>query len=471
VSGRPNERDVMNTPPPTRLLAHGPAYLLGLGVTFALSALAGMAFAPGCSSKACTATSLDGVPEPAVDCPAGTLCYLGACLRACSAGQERSTRCTSDGECSAARPRCVDGFCSSCDRGDYCVPTLNVCRPVVEFELPDAPPMPMPGPRPPQPLDGGALDGSFVFPGLKSSRDAGAEEPTPEQEVTRAGFIDLAETLDLRNVPPTPGREAQVRVFNVSGNGPGKKWRVDVDPPAVETVESELGPCSLRALTSSVAVRPRPASLGPILVDSHPDHPDSITRFLRFIFSEGFGYGLAEPLGTEPLLVFSGTNGPSDIRYLSVSSAGLPTVTAASWPNAGGAFFGHQVPFRVRPTSTTEALLSTSIEVTNPPSADLTFAWERINSGNDALTRVQVRIPAPDFEIVCTAFEGMMGSNTIVVRAQLLAQLRAHIGAQRVPVLLERASTVRAPITPAEGQLIDVTVRVRHTLSGELVFR
>src|SRR5688500_8603018 len=100
-------------------------------LTCAAAALPVLLIQPGCSPGACTQSLLDpNQPSPALECAAGLLCYQGQCIKACSAGQEGAQECGGDGDCDGSRPNCIDGFCSACDDGEYCVPTLNICQPI-----------------------------------------------------------------------------------------------------------------------------------------------------------------------------------------------------------------------------------------------------------------------------------------------------------------------------------------------------
>lgn len=461
------------------------AWATGTLVAAAIGCFAGAALFGGCEAQPCTNTSLDGDdPSPAIECPSGELCYRGECIRACSAGQERGQRCTADDECDdAARPRCLDGFCSSCEFGEQCIPVLNICQPVEQIELPEPAEPPTQVVRPPAPLDGGAPDG-----GLKRIVDAGMQGPLPEVEVTHAGFVDLAFEQDYRmGATPMDDVRARVVAFDVRGNGLGLRWRPDLSPPAIQCEDDDddrdgcgersiytSGACEIRPLrtvTASTGVVPTGADLGDIQVDDHVDFPMSIRQTLSASFGQG-QYVLTPPeaaLGDD-LLVFS--EATFDQHYVSVTSAGNTDLTNGGWPvSPPSVFLGHHVPFRLEPSAATLTLLSTPTTVADPPTQDLFFQWTRINTGNDSFERVIVRILGGNNELFCDALEGRMGADTITLNAALLSEWRSREPAGLYEVYFERASAQRLSIDAQMGYLVDFNVRVRHTLIGEIEFQ
>lgn len=460
--------------PPVAWLAAG---LLGFAAAWSM---------PACNAARCTPNALaQDEPSPSIECPSGELCYQGDCIRVCNAGQERATRCASNDECGAARPRCVDGFCSACEQGEVCIPTLDVCQPVLEVILPDPPPVPSPGPRDNVPLDGGLPMG-----GLTRNLDAGVGGPAPEVEVTHIGFADLAQVEDFALGSPPPTQSvARVVGFDARGNGVGLKWRADLDPPAVQCEDDDADrdgcgarttydfeQCTIRALRTVTSTTPtsRPpttADIGDINIDSHVDFPGSINVPLAASFDTMVGrYGLAPANLPLDLLVYSAL--PFDQRYLSVTSGGNTAVTAGSWPNSpASVFLGHHVPFRLEPSQTTRTLLETGAQVASPAANDLVFQWTRIDTGDDSFERVIVRVQGNDHELFCDAVEGQNGEDTIVIPAVTLNAWRLRESAGTYPLIFERASTQRLPINPQPDLLIDFTVRVRHSLVSDVVFQ
>lgn len=451
-----------------------------------LSASAGLT---GCQSNACTNTSLNADdPSPAIECPSGDLCYRGSCIRACSAGQERAQVCTADSECDSARPRCIDGFCSICAASQTCVPILNICQEIQDVPRPDVPDRPMVGAvQPNRPLDPQALDGGSYFKGgLTRILDAGEIQEPELAEVTHAGFVDVAYEEDYgAGAPPAPISRARVTAFDVRNNGLGLTWRPDLVPPRIQCVDTpevldgcgmeedfSLGPCSIRRLrtvTASVGQVPVPADIGDVLIDSQQNYPGSINQAISATFMGG-NYVLTplESALTGNVLVFSVL--PNDLRFLLVTGQPVMGVTAGSWP-ASSDVAGHHVPYRLIPAAATTAALATRTIVTSPPTQDLDFQWERIDVGDDAAERVVVRIEGANNELVCTAFEGSNGADTIRVQAGMLVEWRNREPAGVYRLNFERVNRRGILVTPAMGLKIDMTIRIRHTLISEIEFR
>ncbi len=450
-------------------------------------------FMSGCKSAACTNTSLNtDDPSPAIECPSGDLCYRGSCIRACSAGQERAQTCTADTDCDSARPRCVDGFCSICGPSETCVPILNICQEIQDIPTPEIPDRPRPGAgRPPAPLDPRALDGGSYFEGgLTRNVDAGPMQ-TLLNQVTHAGMVDVAYEQDYRGVDRmvgSPVNTSRVRVvgYDVRNNGVGLDWRTDLTPPRIQCsdapdipdgcgarVDFSSGPCTispLRTVTSSTGQPPVPADIGEILIDSHQDWPTGISQPITAIFS-GNGYTLTPPQSAITGSIFTFSALPRDLRYLVVTGRPVMGLTPGAWP-AGSNPAGHHVPYELKPSdAATWTLLTSRTIVASPPAQDLTFSWEPIRTGNDNAEPVVVRIEGADNELVCRAFEGSSGSFAMTLKAELLAEWRRREPAGVYRLNFERANSQTLLITPEMDLKLDVTVRVRHTLRGEIEFR
>ena len=454
------------------LSSHGPAYAITFGVSAALGLLVALLMQPGCTNQQCTVSGIGDVPSPSFECPAGQLCYQGGCIRACVAGQERGEACTSDAQCSGARPRCIDGYCSICEGGEYCVPNLNICRAVTEVDFGPQPSAPNARPRHPVPLDGGPLDGAtYPFEGLKPNRDAGSEEPLPEVEITHAGYVDVAHTVDYRSGTGIEGRELVVNAFDVRGNGAGRRWRADTNPPAIEELIAEMGNCLLRRLrvvTATTGAVPAPVNLGSILIDSHPEYPDSMLTTVRATFSSARpGYLLDPPQPTLPSRLYR-PSAPGPYSYLTVSSAGQMDVTRGSWPAISpGTFLGHQGTARLEASEATRALLSSRRVVADPPAEDLVFRFGLVETGLDSFNAVVVRVVGGGHELACRLSQGER-ADSITLNAAMLQALRLASGRGTRTIYFERASAMRPTVPAADGYVIHMTVRVRHTLIGEL---
>lgn len=462
-------------------------------VVWAFCASASLSLAAGlggCKAQPCGSTSLIAdTPSPALECPSGDLCYRGACIRACSAGQERGQTCTADSQCDSARPRCVDGYCSICDIGELCVPTLNICQAVEDVPLPEIPKKPMAGMRPPGPLDAGDLSGgSYLDGGLSRVVDAGPVQPPAEVEVTHVGFLDLGYEDDLRGGGAGARSViASVVGYDVRGIGLGLRWRAEFTPPRIQCRDDdnnedgcgdqtnyEFGSCTIRGLrtvTASTSERvPFGASVGPILIDSHPDFPNSLAQPLNADFMQT-QYVLTPSRGSLGASQFALSVLPIEQRYLSVTSRGEAMITAGSWPNSQASFLGHHVPFLLEPRANTLADLSGGAVVTSPPADDLVYQWDRIDTGDDNFERVVVRIVGADNELFCSAEEGQNGFDSIVIPSVTLSEWRNREPAGTYSVYFERVSAQQLPINPAMGLRVDVTVRVRHTLIGQVEFQ
>ena len=451
-----------------------------------LSPIIGLAAAvaliqPGCTDNSCTPSSGDNnTPGPAFECAAGEVCYLGQCIKTCSAGAELVERCASDNDCSGSRPSCVRNFCSSCSDDEACVPTLNICQPVSEVILPDAidrPDLPQTVPRP---LDAGFAPGGIARPG----GDAGVAEQPEDSEVTRAAFVDIGRQVNLRSDPATESPVASVRVFDTAiGAGNGLKWRVELDPPQVEVAfldPSEPGApqntidefCELRMLqtaTGTTGATATPADLGTIRVLNSADFPDSITPQLTARFSAN-SYVLDEAPTDPSFLRFSVVE-PTAPQFILVTGPTVSGVVARAWPE--GSDFGHHVPFELIPTDATRTAMQAGFQVADPATEDLAFRYDRIETGNDGFEAVYVRITGEQTELFCEQREGPGLGGAIFVRAAILDAFRLAEGLngpQTYNLYFERASRELLQPVGAPGQLVLVSIRVRHTLRTTVTF-
>lgn len=476
--------------------------LLIAGMTVvSLAAFTGVALSPGCTDQPCTIDELrPNTPTTTFECASGDVCYQGQCIKACSAGQERSQECDADSQCSGALGQCVDGFCSACAQGEYCVPTLDICRPVEELNRPDEP-------TPPDSLVGRRpVDGGMPSGGIQRIADAGVMGPVMEAEVTHAAYIDISETRNVLGGSATLQPGVMITSFNVDGlDVGGLRWRADLlDANQLPRIQCEdedenrdgcdarsefaSGDCTLRPLRSVMDPEPTPtpASLGEILITDHPDFPNSLipgdnveTSELRATFS-GAGYQLSSqtPLPGAGLLAFSEMG--FNQRFLQVTGTGADGVTASAWPNPPGGNVDDvllHVPYRLEPTAETLSQLQAPIVVGNPVAADLLFQWDRIDSGTNSFERVVVRVPAGDHELYCSAVEGQNGSDSIIIRADILNEMRMRAGDGDYDLYFERTSIQRPQVNPAveadAGAVtsVDVTIRIRHTLRGRLTLQ
>ena len=438
----------------------------------------------GCTEP-CSPTSLDDdVPSPAIECAAGQLCYQGSCIDSCNAGQERSEDCNVDDDCPSARPICNRSFCSACDEGQTCVPTLNLCRVVNLRPTPEPPPMPTIS-NPKFPIDAGPLDGSAIDPGLSLEYDAGVANQPNDVEVTHVIFVDIAQYERHLDGVVTQGSLATVRAFAVAGNGVNLRWRSEFAPPLIECQDDDdnddgcgtrqtlaSDECIIQPLrTATIAASlPTPIDLGDVRIEDTPNQPNSIATPIELSFQTNMGSYEVERPNPLPdnLLVYSQL--PSDQNYILVSGDGLSGLLSL-WPIGENAERGHHVPFRLVPSAAT---LQNNLErrpvITNPPNDNLLFQWTRIDSGTDTFEFVYVRITGNEHELSCLAVEGQNGTDSIEIAAGLLAAFRSLEGPGDYPLDFERSNRVQLLVNSGENALVEPSVRVRHTFQSEITF-
>ncbi len=450
------------------------------------SLLAAVALAySGCSDKTCTPSNGDNsTPGPAFECAAGEVCYLGRCITTCSAGAELVEPCGSDNDCTGARPNCIRGFCSSCEGSDTCVPALNICRSVTEVVFPDPIDRPPEPPDVPRPLDAGFEPGGVARP----LRDAGVVEQPEDRAVTRIAYVDLGRQRDYRVTPPVDSSVAEVRAFDTAiGTGPGLKWRADVDPPRVEAefpdpAEDPDAPanvvdefCELRQLltvTGTAGQTATPADFGAIRMVNPTNFPGSIEPELIATFDIDLGRYQVTPQPIPTAFLTYSVSEPVVPRFVLVSGTPLPGVIALGWPETLDD--GHHVPFELRPSAATEAALQAGFQVANPANQDLTFRYDRIESGNDGFEAVFVRVTGQRTELFCEQQEGLGLGGDMRVRAAILNAFRQAEGItspRTYDLYFERASRELLQPAAADDQLVLVTVRIRHSLRARLTFQ
>lgn len=458
-------------------------FSLALPLMAALSGglVAALAAGPGCTAAPCT-TPNPNVATTSLECPAGDLCYLGECVRSCNAGQERVLECTTDNECGDSRPNCIDGFCSSCEGSETCVPSLNVCKDVLPAEYPD-PAMDDPFmERPPFPLDGGAeeLDGGvFQFPGIQRIRDAGITGPVVQPEITVSGFWDVYEEIDLRGAGASLTSSSSLHVYDVAGVDRGLDWRSDLRPPRISApvdTDTQIDGCTIRSFTTSATVTGRrEVSLGNLTIDDL-DAYDGINGSLVAQYDTAQGLYVVshvrEPDVTATNILNFSTINPFDTLFATITGAGSD-LTDGPWPDwEQGQFRGFHVPFRLTPSIDTQNLIDDPIAVARPATQDLTFTWSYVSTGNDNFERVNVRVTGAQTELICSDIEGQDGNARIIVRVGALDEFNRREGgaAGSYQLRFERAS-FQAPLVIGDGELIDFSLRLRHSYLQTLRFQ
>ncbi len=447
-----------------------------LGAPVALVGLAIAIAQPGCADNSCTPSDGDNTsPGPAFECSAREVCYLGVCRATCSAGGE----CTNDDDCGGARPNCVAGFCSSCQANETCVPTLNICQPVGEVERPSELDRPVDGPRSvPRPLDAGFTPGGVVRP----ERDAGNAEQPQNQPVTVAAVVDLGREFDYTLASPGERAITIVRAFDTaSDTRAGLKWRADVLPPRIEEPFSpeELEPttnpidefCEVRKLAQPQSA-PAPTNLGEIRMVNPADFQGSIDPELTARYDVASSAYVVTPGPLPPEFLTFSVSVPTDPHFVFVSGSALPGVVERGWPETVD--FGHHVPFELVPSAATRERLAAGYEVAEAADQDLIFRYDRIETGNDGFEAVFVRVEGARSEIFCEQREGPGLGGELRVRAAILDAFRdAEDLAQTATyeLFFERASRERLQPASPEGELVLVTIRIRHSLKTSIVFR
>lgn len=471
-----------------------PSWILSLGA-FGVAALGtGLVLQPGCSSDACVGSGDRDVPSATLECPAGELCYHGQCLRGCNAGQAPLS-CSSSDECDASRPNCINDriagglYCSVCDDGQVCVPSLNVCQPLAEAVIPEEPNRP--GPEEPKPIY--PLDASFTPTGLRPSKDAGPPPVAPSVPYTHAVFVDVAQEVDLR-IAGTPVNRGSIRVRGVDLRPSGLidgRWRLDHAEvrwePKTNTGTNSIDYCTFRRLQRP-DVNVFPANIGKIRLDSDTDiTPPSINGEYEATFTnnryEVTRVDTVMPTTTlaNPIINLSIPDGQP--YQLILSAASQTDVTPTGWPSSGESKFF--IPYELFPLAGDGAVsLNSPIIVPAAPN-DLIFRWTPVRTGVDVNLRVGVRVYAGDAELTCEVRESVppVGSDptlepivtdVLTMPGTLLSSLRAAAGPGDYPIYFERrrralvyvpsivdgAGTVQAAVT-AEAW-------VRHSLIGTL---
>ncbi|MEL6188126.1 MAG: hypothetical protein AAFU79_26170 [Myxococcota bacterium] len=424
----------------------------------------------GCTSDACSVDPrAPDEPVSAIECGSGDLCYRGRCVSTCTAGQEASASCESDGDCDSARPRCLNGFCSACDQGEECIPVLDICEAVSEVPLPEVPEIPPVGaPRPPGPRDAGTLGAGLIPPG--DDRPDAGQVVLP---LTRTVFIDLSRTEILAG-PGRDGDALEVLSYDVSNNPAGLVWRGDRIPPAIEETVQEATDCDLNAFRAPDEP-PTPADFGTIRVADFNGSGALSGELVATWDPLSEAYTVAPSPLPQPSIVLS-TLTPPDSTFVTITGSRVDDVTDSTWPASE---LGLHVPFDLTLDPATVTLLSGPItrEAAGPVSVGFEVLFERVGTGVVPSERIVLRIPGLNHEILCPQPEGPGTDNRIALGAALLEQFRnlemAPVGAA-YPVILERASAERFSVVPDAAQpelRFFVSARVRHSYQGLLVFQ
>jgi hypothetical protein len=425
----------------------------------------------GCTSDTCPSTGQSLAPEPSINCQSGFLCYQGQCLRSCSPGQERAQSCEQDSDCDSVRPVCNnEGFCSACEGGQGCLPTLNVCDSVENVPTPNPPDQPIGGFAGQRPMDGGTIDGYVI-----------SQEPNPEPipvliNPTFVGFVEAAVDVDKRP-GGTTSTSLSVVAYDVKSKGTTDSqgvsldWRPDISPVAQAEPFSDKLICGVVRFKRDGDVA-LPASMGKVTIRdaaTAPTPPKAIVADFTATFV-GNAYALDPGVGN-PLLTLSRTGSE---KFINVIGDPAPArFTPKKWPRNDAPNL--HVPYVLDPTSSTNTLLQSGFSVSITTPLDQDFGWEPTSAGFDNES-VRVRIQTTRCELDCRRFED---SSSVVpnlkIEAGVFRDLITCDGGvspgQVLPVRFERSYSTSLPLDfDPETENIQIIVRFRYSLVTALTF-
>lgn len=423
-----------------------------------------------CSDECSVPEAEVGNPFPSFECGAGELCYLGTCLDACLAGLERTEECQRASDCDAARPFCVDDFCSACESGFSCVPSLNLCRPITpvpELATPQRPSNPED--RPP-----GPLDASLPDQGLSRYPDLGFDE-VDEREVTWAVNFYLARETTFSGGTQTSTSIVRVDAWDTEGTGPGRRWRPEFEPPRIETIARDEEGIELRDLNCEIRVLNTPTvaiSRGDFGSVSYEDDTDD-DRYLFTDYDLNFGAGTyrATPRGPTNPETFRSSIPLIDIQgQVALSGSGAGGVTLGPYSRT------QHIPFRFELNEATIVEMRTGYVLPEDVGRDLVFGWrDPLVQGTLGGEVVFVQIDASDaddpHELTCQDGEGSDSTGSIVIRLGLLREFRRRVGSGReFPVRVGRRNTLELSIAPAPDERIQAVTTVSQHFRSTLRF-
>ena len=430
-------------PHPWRALAA--ALVAGLGVGVA-----------GCGAKPCSS------PDPsravsAVECPSGHLCYQGECKKTCNAGAERATECESDDECTAAaRPQCVAGFCSTCDEGSLCVPSLNICESIVAAENDGGSVDASDDPRANPPRDGGFIDGS-VF-----NRDTGTRQMEDDKPPTHYATIDIAQIDTYRDGRIT--RTASISVEAVAIND-----GMYVGNATVARAGQGLFRCEVRRnaqFTGSSSV----ADIG-VFTFQNPRTSGGL-RPSNARYEARFVNGAYQVTPTPPvnLFTFSSTQPPS-FTSLELIGRGNRALNIGAFPPPDQDSF--HVPHQLFPgrnrDDDTPALLQSGITVQNP-ARKLVFLWKHPSPFPGV--NIILRVEGPSHHIRCSADDRSERLEVVARILQTYRDLNQIPPNTTLPLHFEREHGQRLGVPTTSPDIrVQLELKIRHTLTSWITFQ
>lgn len=295
------------------LLAVAIGLVVGVGVIGSTAAVA-----PGCASAECQSPVNVTRPANVLECPSGTLCYQGACLRSCASGAENVEKCDTDDDCSTSvRPNCVDRRCSSCETGERCIPALDICS-AIRGNEDNTPPVFDAGTTPAiNPLDGGRIDGSQL------GFDATVDVIPEAREVTHLLTIDVYQRTNLISGTSTAAILVDVRDVR----GTGYVASTTVAPP----IFGDGDECAVSYNDQFPLGDPTHVDLGTIQLQADTGDLERENGLIgTFVATYAAGrYTIAPPLASPNVLVFSTR---SAVRGTEITGEGRMGLTNGRWP-------------------------------------------------------------------------------------------------------------------------------------------
>jgi hypothetical protein len=326
-----------------------------------------VASSPGCTSGPCTTRAssfLGGVPADALECPANTVCYEGACVPSCTSGAERVEACKKDDDCAnGARPTCVSGFCSACGQGERCLPKLDVCARLRADPNADGGSLLADANNvtAQSPLDGGGVDGQVL------TFDGGVQITVPEEFTSHVAQLTVRELERRVGGRTTVESRAQLEALDVQTSS-------IADGAVLLQVELPSQSCEVRAYDTYPRGRPSHANIGDVRISpctqacEVTEMQGGLTEEYRFAFQSG-AYTVSPDV--TPRLSASA---PTLIRRFTVDGTGIAPITNGAWPTPAVRV---QTPIALALAPSTQAIFAQPIRAATLERDGLNVAWER----------------------------------------------------------------------------------------------
>ncbi|MEE2901523.1 MAG: EB domain-containing protein [Myxococcota bacterium] len=435
--------------------------LLARTTTFRLFFVAVLWVDFSCKSEVCSTENIDETrPTRDVSCPNGTVCYGGECITACNAGSERFVRCENASECvNSARPFCENGFCSACDDGTYCVPSLNICAPVTLSVNDFGEPTGKETPTANSPLDAGPIDGAMF------SDDAGVIIPIGRKPTHQATLSVTQRTIYQQGNTVTDSN-IDVQVQNIENATIVQS--ATVAPSFVATDFS----CDLLS-TEQLVGTSSPADIGRIGVGNGFEATGFKGNDTAFVAQFlGGSYQILPPIIPADLLNFSTTE-PETLSYLLFTVEGNPNLGLSMFPISGEALL--HVPYELLPGKNAEidtpANLRSGFQSSLAEPQKVVLLWNAAR--NITGSRILVRIVGASTEIRCVATEQSQRIEIISRLLEAFAREENVTSGMQFPIYFERsyARIIEVPVEMGFDTLVDFKIDVSHRHESTLQFQ